>query len=402
MSPRTPYPKSRIVCAALLLALAAGCSGPTSSRKSAAGRKAGSSIAGSTLEGYARRGRADATKVRKYLAAAEAYLLEGSATSAIRCAHEARRLTSSRQLQAQSDYLLGKAHLGQLKLSLAERYLEKSLGGLKGFGLEESRAHLVVCLRIQNKSAEAEAVLKRLKEPAHPHIQAILTTPRPRLADQKPPKAPAIARIGSLPAKPSTTGNRQLPHLQVLARSNWKAKSTIKSRTTPQPLSKIFRMTIHHSGEPAGISTTSKWGTSREILRIQRYHQREKGWADIGYHYIVDRAGRVWQGRPVSYQGAHARGDANRGNIGIVVLGNYSTGKQLLNKAQRDGLKLLVLKLGQYFSIPSTRLYTHAEILPGHTHCPGPKLTAYARTLRAELKRHQLAGAQLTSSARRR
>ena len=79
--------------------------------------------------------------MRKYLAAAEAYLLEGSATSAIRCAHEARRQTSSRQLQAQADYLLGKAHLGQLKLTLAERYLEKSLAGMKGFGLEESRAY---------------------------------------------------------------------------------------------------------------------------------------------------------------------------------------------------------------------------------------------------------------------
>ena len=398
---RTHYQRSRFLCAVLLLAFAAGCSGPSSSRKAAPGARARIAVSGSTLEGYARRSRADATRVRKYLAAAEAYLIEGSATSAIRCAHEARRQTSSSQLQAQADYLLGKAHLGQLKLTLAERYLEKSLTGMKGFRLEESRAHLVVCLRMQKKTGEADALFKRLKEPGHPHIQAILTTPRPRLADEKLPKAPSIARIGDLPARASRTESRQLPHLKVLPRSAWKAKSTTKSRATPQALSKIFRMTIHHSGEPAGVSATSQWGTSREILRIQRYHQREKRWADIGYHYIVDRAGRVWLGRQGSYQGAHARGDANRGNSGIVVLGNYSAGKQQLNKAQRDGLKLLVLKLGQYFSIPASRLYTHAEILPGHTHCPGPGLTAYTKTLRAELKRHQLAGAQLTSSARR-
>ena len=147
-----------------------------------------------------------------------------------------------RQLQAQADYLLGKAHLGQLKLTLAERYLEKSLTGMKGFRLEESRAHLVVCLRMQKKTGEADALFKRLKEPGHPHIQAILTTPRPRLADEKLPKAPSIARIGDLPARASRAGSRQLPHLKVLPRSAWKAKSTTKSRATPQALSKIFRM----------------------------------------------------------------------------------------------------------------------------------------------------------------
>jgi len=380
----------------LLLLFVAGCTGPSSSRKPAPARSARNAVAASTLEGYARRSRAGANKVRKYLAAADAYLVEGNLTSGIRCAHLARRQASSTQLQAQADYLLGRAHLGQVKLSLAERYLEKSLGGLKSSATEEARAHLVVCLKMQNKSVEANSMLKLLKEPGNPRIQAILGAPRPRLADEKLPRAPTIAGIGGLPAKPSRGRGKQLPHLQVLSRSKWSAKPTVKSRTTP--MSKIFRMTLHHSGEPAGISTTSKWGTSREILRIQRYHQRERGWADIGYHYIVDRAGRVWQGRPVSYQGAHARGDANRGNIGIVVLGNYSAGQQNLSTSQRDNLKLLVLKLGQYFSIPSNRLYTHAEILPGHTHCPGPRLTAYARTLRTELKRHQVAAPQLTSS----
>ena len=238
-----------------------------------------------------------------------------------------------------------------------------------------------------NKTSEAAAVMARLKAPGDPRIQAILNAPRPRMVEKNPPKAPAIAGIGSLPPIPSTTGGRQLPHLQVIPRSNWKARSTIKSRATP--MSRIFRMTVHHSGEPGGISTISKWGSAREILRIQRYHQSERAWADIGYHYVVDRDGRVWQGRPVSYQGAHAKGDANRGNIGIVVLGNYSYRKQTLTIKQRDSLKLLVLKLGQYFSIPPGRLYTHGEILPGHTTCPGPHLTAYTRTLRTELKRHQ-------------
>ena len=386
MTSRIGSPTSRFVCAVLLAVLASGCTGPSKPRK-AVGR---TSVAGSTLEGFARRSRSTVNKVRKYLAASEAYLGEGSPASAIRCAHEARRATSSTQLRAQADYLLGKAHLGQLELALARRYLEKSIAGLKAPEQQESLAHLIVCLRMLKKTSEAASMMARLTAPGDPRIQAILNAPRPRMAERKPPKVPSIAGIGRLPPRPSTGGGRQLPPLQVLPRSGWSAKSTIKSRTTP--MSKIFRMTIHHSGEPGGVSATSKWGSGREILRIQRYHQRERVWADIGYHYIVDRAGRVWQGRPVSYQGAHAKGDANRGNIGIVVLGNYSYKKQTLSRKQRDSLKLLVLKLGQYFSIPSARLYTHGEILPGHTTCPGPHLTAYTRALRTELTRHQAAG----------
>ena len=385
MSLRPYCRKSLLAVATLAIMTAAGCSSPSASRKSSPGVRVRSGIAGSTLEGLASRSRSPLNKTRKYLAAANAYSDEGQAASAIRCAHEARRATSSTRLSAQADFILGKVHLSQFKLTLAQRYLEKSLAGLKGPESQESLAHLVVCLKIQNKASEATSLAKQLAAPNDPRIKAILTAPRPRAAEEKPKAEPVIPRFDKLPTAPLAGNGKPLPPLQVLPRSSWKAKSLIRSRVTP--MSKIFRVTLHHSGEAAGINASSKWATGREILRIQRYHQGNKGWADIGYHYIVDREGRVWQGRPVSYQGAHARGDANKGNVGIVVLGNYGRRKQTLTRRQRAGLKLLVLKLSRIFSIPQNHLYTHSEILPGHTTCPGPQLTAYAKILRADLKR---------------
>lgn len=365
--------------------VAAGCSGPSAARKPSPGVKVRAGIAGSTLEGLARRSRASLNKTRKYLAAALAYSNEGRAASAIRCAHEAHRGTSNTQLRAQADFILGKAHLSQLKLTLAQRYLEKSRTGLKGPAAQESLAYLVVCLKLQNKSSEAATVARQLSAPEDPLIKAILTAPRPRAMQEKPRAEPVISGLGKLPARSPAVYGKPLPPLQVIPRSSWKAKSLIKSRVTP--MSKIFRVTLHHSGETDGVYASSRWATGREILRIQRYHQGNKGWADIGYHYIVDREGRVWQGRPVSYQGAHAKGNANRGNVGIVILGNYSQRKQSLTRRQRESLKLLVLKLGRIFSISQNHLYTHSEILPGHTTCPGPNINAYAKTLRADLKR---------------
>ena len=392
---RTYGSKSLPAVAALLVMIAAGCSGPSTSRRPSRGAKAQSPIAGSTLEGLARRCRPSLNKTHKYLAAAIAYSNEGLTASAIRCAHEAHKGTSNSQLRAQADFILGKAHLSQLKLSLAQRYLEKSRTGLKGEEAQESLAYLVVCLRMQKNTSEAEAVARKLTAPDAPRIKAILTAPRPRAMEEKPRAEPIISRMGKLPSRPATVYSKPLPSLQVNPRTSWKAKSLIRSRAVK--MSKVFRMTLHHSGEPGGVYASSIWATGREILRIQRYHQGNKGWADIGYHYIVDREGRVWQGRPVSYQGAHAKGDANRGNVGIVILGNYSPRKQSLTRRRRDSLKLLVLKLGRIFSISQDHLYTHSQILPGHTTCPGPGINTYAKLLRTDLKRDR-SSIQLTSN----
>ena len=61
---------------------------------------------------------------------------------------------------------------------------------------------------------------------------------------------------------------------------------------------------------------------------IQRYHVLGNGWDDIGYNFLVDKYGQVFEGRyggvDESVIGAHAQG-FNRGSVGVAVLGNYSS-----------------------------------------------------------------------------
>ena len=61
---------------------------------------------------------------------------------------------------------------------------------------------------------------------------------------------------------------------------------------------------------------------------IQRYHVLGNGWDDIGYNFLVDKYGRVFEGRgggiAQNVVGAHA-GGFNTGSVGVSVLGNYDS-----------------------------------------------------------------------------
>lgn len=66
------------------------------------------------------------------------------------------------------------------------------------------------------------------------------------------------------------------------------------------------------------------------IQNIFRFHAVTRGWGDIGYHYIIDRKGEIWEGRygGNGVRGAHVYNSAtcqnfNVGTVGISVLGNY-------------------------------------------------------------------------------
>ncbi len=106
---------------------------------------------------------------------------------------------------------------------------------------------------------------------------------------------------------------------------------------------------------------------------------------DIGYHYVIDYSGRVWEGRPIEYQGAHAgNNDANKGNIGIVVFGNFDI--QRPTQAQLSSLQTLTEQLMKQYDIPLSKVYTHCEIRKvcglGATDCPGKYLQAQVDLMR--------------------
>lgn len=60
--------------------------------------------------------------------------------------------------------------------------------------------------------------------------------------------------------------------------------------------------------------------TAEKVAEIRRWHVEERGWSDIGYHYVIDVDGTVKEGRPVDRTGAHVAGH-NANSIGICLIG---------------------------------------------------------------------------------
>lgn len=83
---------------------------------------------------------------------------------------------------------------------------------------------------------------------------------------------------------------------------------------------KITRIIIHCS------DTRPNWWNGHDVdakaNEIRRWHVEERGWNDIGYHFVCDRDGTEAVGRDISVIGAHARGH-NRDSIGICLIGGH-------------------------------------------------------------------------------
>lgn len=81
----------------------------------------------------------------------------------------------------------------------------------------------------------------------------------------------------------------------------------------------VNKFIIHHT------ATTKNLDDPKQAIRdIYYYHAVSRGWGDIGYNYVVDQTGKVYEGRfgGEGVIGAHS-GPGNHGSIGIAVLGNY-------------------------------------------------------------------------------
>jgi hypothetical protein len=135
------------------------------------------------------------------------------------------------------------------------------------------------------------------------------------------------------------------------------------------------KITVHHSDVIGNFSFNGSTANSGAAIKsVQRHHQLENGWADIGYHFLIDARGRVFEGRSLQWQGAHAGNPSkNRRNIGVCVLGNFD--KEHLNQATRDALSDLLNELRSSHKISRNAIYLHKEM--SSTECPGAHLSQW-------------------------
>jgi len=166
--------------------------------------------------------------------------------------------------------------------------------------------------------------------------------------------------------------------LQVIPRSTWRAAAARPTRLTPNS-GAWNRLTVHHSAEYAGLlRRASADQTSRAIRNIQRYHVEQKNYGDIAYHFLIDPSGRVFEGRSLRWQGAHAGGTNNVHNIGVCLLGDFD--RESPSRASLAALETLVTQLRSRYGISSKGVVGHGELKT--TACPGRHLRSWPMTYR--------------------
>lgn len=155
-----------------------------------------------------------------------------------------------------------------------------------------------------------------------------------------------------------------LPGVNIVTRAAWKAnKSTCTAKTG------VKGVVLHHT---AGVNKDKEAGESR-MRMTQKYHQEVRGYCDLGYHFLVGQDGRIFEGRPMPFLGAHA-GGANTNNIGISLMGNYEEAEP--TQKQLDAVAKVMKGLKSKYAISLTRanFKGHREVGTTKTVCPGKNL----------------------------
>ena len=115
--------------------------------------------------------------------------------------------------------------------------------------------------------------------------------------------------------------------------------------------------------------SATREGRDYSVETIRKWHT-DKGWRDIGYHYVVQLDGTINTGRPLEMTGAHVRG-FNRNSIGICYIGgveatrNSSGGWTAIDTrtdSQKQSLLNLLLELKERF--PNAVIRGHRDFSP--------------------------------------
>jgi hypothetical protein len=315
-----------------------------------------------------------ATEVHCLFEAAECWLLDGRPSVAEVDVDRAARAipelpAGSSKLRAASFRLeCARGDLAAVdgRLPEARTHYEQALDDAIHGERDLATMRLAILAEKQHDAKRARTLVNGLGDPSDPRLPELRKMLR---ADEQvarvsatPSKAPPRTPIET-PAAPPLPGGPP-----ILPRTAWGAR---RSRPNLDRMTGVWRITVHHTA--TRLASNSSREAADAIRTFQRQHQDEKGWADIGYHFVIDPSGRVWEGRPLVWQGAHAGNpELNTGNIGVALIGDFTV--QQPTASQKKALFDLLESLCAKYKIDRSHVYTHQEIRPDPTECPGPAL----------------------------
>tara|TARA_R110002020_G_scaffold471284_1_gene698209 strand:- start:6526 stop:7251 length:726 start_codon:yes stop_codon:yes gene_type:complete len=163
------------------------------------------------------------------------------------------------------------------------------------------------------------------------------------------PQTMAALRQAETPAKP----RRPEPNKGAMAQPVPASEDYGRASPLPNVGSLKLLDTARPIDEIIWHCTATPEGKDFTVADIRAWH-KQRGWSDIGYHYVVYRDGRIMLGRPVGQVGAHVAGH-NTGTIGCSYVGGVSAdgkrAKDTRTAAQRASMLWLTEQLVKKFKI---------------------------------------------------
>lgn len=194
---------------------------------------------------------------------------------------------------------------------------------------------------------------------------------------------PGLLRsLGASPAVAPTDLGAIVPIVAVAAppiitRAQWGADESLNGGRPD--FAAIGRVIVHHT-----VTATQEPNPAARMRAIHAFHVRGNRWSDIGYNFVVDSSGRIYEGRSTGggrhdgeddsgrgVIGAHAAGH-NTGSVGVAILGTYTDDRMTPTEAALDAVTAIAAwKLGPrgIDPISSGALIGHRDVTA--TGCPG-------------------------------
>jgi hypothetical protein len=149
----------------------------------------------------------------------------------------------------------------------------------------------------------------------------------------------------------TTTATTATPQPTVVSRAQWGADPAYMTWAPQFYTTK--KLIVHHTDTSDSYTDTA--GAEAQIRSIYYYHSVTQGWGDIGYNFLIDKFGTIYEGRySRDYAGANPTGDNtagqgvtgahtsgwNSGTVGVALLGTLTTHDA--TPAARDALERLL------------------------------------------------------------
>jgi hypothetical protein len=192
----------------------------------------------------------------------------------------------------------------------------------------------------------------------------------------------------------SKKNQTKYPKPTIVTRTEWECPDGAIAAHGSLKYTTVTHLIVHHTA--MGVEApSSDWPAL--VRSIWKFHVLERDWADIGYNYLIDPNGVVYEGRAGGDNviGAHFSG-VNAGTMAVALLGDF-TNEAPTSKALNSLKEVLAWKCDQRDLDPEGRSLHEASqfilnTISGHrdgpkpTECPGEALYLLLPAIRAEVK----------------